>query len=308
MNKWVLLGAITTIVLGLVGCKKSNREFLPKDFARIEMGMTYQEVQKIRPFIKTEETGKALEKLDESGLKAFRMYFNYKSEDIGAIYAKYLFGNNHLNKIEFKIVSDATTPDEFSTLYRFLRDSYAKKFDAPQMGWCWRKKDLYICLKEKRENKVHTFLTLRKGKIKKERIKEGKYQNLAKLLPGEFGKLGIGMEIYDLKNTRPEIKSNEANGVIFYSEELSQEEMNDILHFFDLPKGQQAKVEYFIQKEGIVSRIWFEFNVPGSYDEFRKAINKKYAEFFKRPDKLKVSISATGLPMDDSPKVLSFSN
>lgn len=57
-------------------------DYLPEGFKGLEMEMSYQEVQKIRPFIKTTgEEGEAFENLNERTKKKFFEFFGYKVQD-----------------------------------------------------------------------------------------------------------------------------------------------------------------------------------------------------------------------------------
>ncbi|MFH1682942.1 MAG: twin-arginine translocation signal domain-containing protein [Candidatus Woesearchaeota archaeon] len=93
-----------------VSSESSLEDYLPEGFKDLELGMSYEEVQKIRPFIKTSgKEGYAHEKITNNSstydtiLIAFGKKtadYRYNNKDITV---EYTFKNNQFNEIEFDI-------------------------------------------------------------------------------------------------------------------------------------------------------------------------------------------------------------
>ena len=116
------------ISVGVVGCEKNIGEFLPKKLSGLEMGMSYQEVQKRRPFIKIKEHGLAHELFDYGKHPTIGDFFNYDKKFEAAVF--YSFNNNKLNEIDLRMEGGMD-------LYESVMNKYGENLKSAT-GNCWR--------------------------------------------------------------------------------------------------------------------------------------------------------------------------
>ena len=133
-----------------VAFSSSLDSYLPQGFKDLEMEMSFEEVQKVRPFTKTTgKEGKAYEKISKKTKKRFFEIFDDSriESELKAGTVRYKFDDNKLKEIEFSMSGiDCNSNSLFRRIKAAAEKTYGQAEYCGNKNCRWENNDIEISL------------------------------------------------------------------------------------------------------------------------------------------------------------------
>ena len=117
-------------------------DYLPEGFKNLEIGMSFQDVQKVRPYTKTTAEDAGVEKLSDSSMEKFSQHFGRTDLFSGLRQVEYFFTDNKLHKIQFNFYGRECGGNIQETSFR----KAAEQLYGESKNFEWRKGEVLVKL------------------------------------------------------------------------------------------------------------------------------------------------------------------